>query len=69
MDHESRVPGAPARRTIEAVATFAAMMHADARGRRARVAEARRTLARLGITVGFRRRGAMAARGGGGHAK
>lgn len=51
MDRESRVPDEHRRRSIEAVATFTALMHADERGELSRVEEARRALDRLGIVV------------------
>jgi hypothetical protein len=41
------------RLTIEAVATFTALMHADERGELSRVEEAQRALDRLGIVVRF----------------
>ena len=53
MDHGSRVPDERRRRTIEAVATFTALMHADERGELSRVEEAQRALDRLGIVVRF----------------
>lgn len=53
MDRGSRVPDERRRRTIEAVATFTALMHADERGELSRVEEARRALNRLGIVVRF----------------
>lgn len=53
MDRRSRVPDERRQRTIEAVATFTALMHADERGERSRVEEAQRALNRLGIMVRF----------------
>lgn len=53
MDRGSRVPDERRRRTIEAVATFTALMHADERGELSRVEEAQRALDRLGIVVRF----------------
>lgn len=53
MDRGSRVPDECRRRTIEAVATFTALMHADERGELLRVEESLRALDRLGIAVRF----------------
>ena len=53
MDRGSGVPDERRRRTIEAVATFAALMHANERGELSRVEESQRALDRLGIVVRF----------------
>jgi hypothetical protein len=53
MDRGSRVPDERRQRTVEAVATFTALMHADERGELSRVEEAQRALDRLGIVVRF----------------
>lgn len=53
MVRGSRVPDGRRRRTIEVVATFAALMHAVERGELSRVEDAQRTLDRLGIAVRF----------------
>lgn len=53
MDRGSRVPDERRRRTIEAVATFTALMHADERGELSRVEEAQHALDRLGVVVRF----------------
>jgi dTDP-4-dehydrorhamnose 3,5-epimerase-like enzyme len=47
------VPGERRQRTIEAVVTFTALMHADERGELSRIEEAQRALDRLGIVVRF----------------
>ncbi len=51
MDRGSRVPEKHRRRSVEAVATFTALMHADERGELSRVEEAQHALDRLGIVV------------------
>jgi len=53
MDRGSGVPDERRRRTIEAVATFVALMHANERGELSRVEESQRALDRLGIVVRF----------------
>lgn len=70
MDRGSRVPDEHRRRTIEAVATFTALMHADERGELTKADDAQRTLDRLGIVVRFayRQLRARPAKGGTPHA-
>jgi hypothetical protein len=53
MDRGSKPPDERRQRTIEAVATFVALMHAHERGESAKAANAERTLERLGIAVRF----------------
>ena len=50
---ESRPADEVRQRTIQIVATFTAMMHADERGELSIVEEAQRALVRLGIVVWF----------------
>lgn len=53
MNRGSRVIDEHRQRTIEAVAMFTALMHADERGELSKVEEAQRALDRLGIVVRF----------------
>jgi len=53
MDRRSRVTNERRQLTIEAVATFTALMHAEERGELSKVEEAQRTLDRLGLMVRF----------------
>lgn len=53
MDRGSRPSDERRQQTIEAVATFTALMHAHERGELAKADDAQRTLDRLGIVVRF----------------
>jgi len=55
MDRRSRLPNEHRQRSIDTVATFVALMHADERGERSRVEESLRALDRLGVVVRFAR--------------
>jgi hypothetical protein len=54
MDRKENLPDERRQRTIEAVATFSALMHAHERGELTKADEARCTLARFGIAVRIR---------------
>ena len=53
MDCRSKPPDERRRQTIEAVATFSALMHADERGEVLKAEAAQRDLDRLGVVVRF----------------
>ncbi len=53
MDRESRVLDEYRRRTIKAVATFSALMHAHERADQSKIESTQRSLDRLGILVKF----------------
>lgn len=53
MDRGSRPPDERRQRTIEAIATFAALMHAHERGELSRAEEAQLALNRLGVVASF----------------
>ena len=53
MDRGTRPPDERRQRTIEAVATFTALVHAHERGELANADDAQRALDRLGIAVRF----------------
>jgi len=53
MNRGSRQPDERRQETIEAVATFSVLMHANERGEHTKVDHAQRALDRLGVVVRF----------------